>query len=188
MKHKDFFFLAVSVSLAACSPDYPVLPTVPAQAAPLTVSDAAYLQRLSDHDLLQSKLGSLAEIRACSSSAKSLGADNANAYNDHRKSLATIATSHHLVLSDKLSPASQKIVDHLSRARGPAFDRSYSRIVKSTTAVNGKNIEAVIGKVSDPSVKSAATALKSLDQKTQDFVTGWSPACSGRLHGQASST
>ncbi|GAB6854774.1 DUF4142 domain-containing protein [Asaia astilbis] len=171
-----------ALPLCACTPDYPRLPPLPAQAAPFTTGDAAFLQQANEHDLTQVALGKLAADHARAAEVKDLALSSVKDYEAHRATLATLAGKHDLALTDAPLARDQATIERLSKLHGPRFDTAYVTALRDEAQANEKATVSASATLKDGDLKSAATALQKLDQSRISSAYSWLPHLSTRKH------
>ncbi|MFT8419762.1 MAG: DUF4142 domain-containing protein [Acetobacter sp.] len=134
-----FPLLVVTFGVGGCSyitPEQPRAPALPALAKPaeFTVADANFVQALNAMDLAQISLAKAATTQAGRSDLALLGATIAKDLSAIQARLAKVATAHSLTLTPQSTPAEQKRMGRVQRARGAVFDRRYIRYFASAHA------------------------------------------------------
>jgi putative membrane protein len=105
-------------------------PTAPASCCPdVKVSPAMTIQQFATTagtvDLMEIKLGHVAQANASLPSVKKFGAYMVKSHTEIKAALAKVAEQEGVTIPTKLDPKHQAILKKLSALKGPAFDKAY---------------------------------------------------------------
>lgn len=101
---------------ASCCPDVKVAPT-------MTIQEFATIA--GTVDLMEIKLGQVAQTNASLPSVKKFGAYMVKSHTEINAALAKVAKEEGVTIPTKLDPKHEAIFKKLSALKGPAFDKAY---------------------------------------------------------------
>jgi putative membrane protein len=129
----------------------------------LSAADRKFFTNASQGGMLEVELGKIAAAKGSKPDVKTFGQRMVDDHSKANDQLKQLASQKSVTLSDKLSPAKQKVVDKYNKLSGAAFDSSYmsNMVTDHKEDVAEFQKEAKSGKDSD--VKSwAQTTLPTL--------------------------
>ncbi|HSS49975.1 MAG TPA: DUF4142 domain-containing protein [Thermoanaerobaculia bacterium] len=129
----------------------------------LSAADRKFFTNASQGGMLEVELGKIAAAKGTNPDVKTFGQHMVDDHSKANDQLKQLASQKNVTLSDKLSPAKQKVVDKYNKLSGAAFDSSYmsNMVTDHKEDVAEFQKEAKSGKDSD--VKSwASTTLPTL--------------------------
>ncbi|MFY9824581.1 MAG: DUF4142 domain-containing protein [Thermoanaerobaculia bacterium] len=91
----------------------------------LTAADRKFFTNASQGGMLEVELGKIAAAKASNADVKTFGQRMVDDHSKANDQLKQLAAQKSVTLSDKLSPAKQKVVDKYNKLSGAAFDSSY---------------------------------------------------------------
>jgi putative membrane protein len=91
----------------------------------MSIADKKFVRDAAQGGLAEVELGQLATERASSDDVKKFGERMVDDHTKAGEELKGIATSHGVPVPQRLSTKDQMTVDHLSKLKGPQFDKEY---------------------------------------------------------------
>jgi putative membrane protein len=98
-----------------------------AMATTRTMTDAEFARRAAEANLVEVKLGNLAEQQGTTRTIKDFGKRMVTDHNKAEDTLKTVAATSKITLPTALDAKDQAFCDQLSKLSGEAFDRTYAR-------------------------------------------------------------
>ncbi|MEO6847817.1 MAG: DUF4142 domain-containing protein [Chthoniobacterales bacterium] len=120
-------FLLPVVALLACLTVTPAHATSKASccSAPTTMTPTQFAQTVATIDMLEIKLGQVAQTNSNSAAVKKFGQRMIIDHTNINKNLTSVTASQHITIPTKLDAKHQAIVKKLSGLKGSAFNNAY---------------------------------------------------------------
>ncbi|GBR02182.1 DUF4142 domain-containing protein [Acetobacter oeni] len=118
--------LTALMALAACSAlSGPKAPPAPPPPSALSATDAGFVQKASELNLVETALANAAATNAASAGVKSFAAAQVTDHTVAQNRLTAIASSHGVTLATEPNADDKKIVTTLTGLKDAAFDKAY---------------------------------------------------------------
>ncbi len=153
--------LAALATLAACATPTP--PAPPPPPAAFAASDATFVQKASEINLVEIALGKTAATNAKSADVKSYASTLVTDHTTAQNRLSDIATSHGVTLPTEPDADDQKAITTMAALKGGRFDHAYiSKMIEGH--------KAALGVMTDESSATTDSDLKSYADDTATSV------------------
>ena len=115
------------------------------------IANETFIRAADQINLAEMKLGKVAEERGASDAVKKFGERVVRDHSLMNKELRKITTKQGIVLTEKLDPKHQELLDDLSKLKGAEFDQAYTKDMVSghENAIKQFEIEAKNGRDAD---------------------------------------